>query len=67
MRQTQILGPPCACAECRQAGVDTLPSVVNQRTGEQLHGYHAKNWHAARDKFLADFKRVAGVPFPEVS
>jgi hypothetical protein len=42
MRQTQILGPPCACAECRQAGVDTLPQVLNEKTGEALHGYPLK-------------------------
>jgi hypothetical protein len=65
MKPTQALGEPCGCAECRQAGVDTVPSVVNDRTGEQLHGYPLKRWHAARDQFLADFKKAAGVPFEE--
>lgn len=55
---TQTLGDPCPCAECRQAGVSDLPSVVNTKTGEQTHGYPLKRWHAARDQFLADYKRA---------
>lgn len=56
---TQTLGDPCSCAECRQAGVDTLPSVVNTKTGESLHGYPLKRWIDARDKFVADYKRAS--------
>lgn len=57
--RTQTLSAPCGCAECRQAGVSTLPQVVNEKTGEALHGYSLKRWHAARDQFLADYKRAS--------
>lgn len=57
---SQQLREPCHCAECRQAGVDALESVVNTKTGEALHGYPLKRWHAARDKFLATARKIAG-------
>lgn len=62
MKPRQAMGDPCSCGECLQAGVSDRPSVIDTKTGEQLHGYHLKGWLTERDKFLTEFRRVAGVP-----
>lgn len=65
MKAIQVLGDPCGCAECYQAGVSDQQTVIDMRTGAELHGYEKKRWYEARDQFLRDFKAWAGVPFEQ--
>lgn len=62
MKPRQAMGAPCHCGECLQAGVSDRPSVIDTKTGEQLHGYSLRRWHEARDTFITAFRRAAGVP-----
>lgn len=54
--------PPCCCAECRQAGVDTLEQVRDPHTGRFLHGHALRRWYEARAEFKKRARQAVGKP-----
>lgn len=55
MKIEDFRAAPCACPECRQAGVTDLERVRDPQTGRLLHGSELRRWYEAR----AQFKRLA--------
>lgn len=51
MRAIDIIGDPCSCGECRQAGISHEPIRRDPKTGAWMHGYTLKAWYEARAKF----------------
>ena len=49
---------PCKCLDCQQAGVSDRPQIRDPQTGENLHGYRLKRYHAAADAALARIRRT---------
>jgi hypothetical protein len=58
IRREDFVRPPCTCAECRQAGVDTQEQVRDPDSGKWLHGYALKRYYDAADRCLAGFQQL---------
>jgi hypothetical protein len=50
---------PCACPECRQAGVDEKPQLRDPQSGRWLHGYDLRRNYDAADRFRAQLKALS--------
>lgn len=53
MKPEDMIGAPCRCPECFQAGVSEKELRRDPRSGEWLHGQNLRRWYAARDEFFA--------------
>ena len=55
-RVPPLSGEPCACDDCRVAGVTSL-AVVRTPNGE-LHGVALARWYAARERAVQAIQRL---------
>ena len=60
MKYSDVIGDPCACPQCMQAGVSEVAVRRDPRSGAWLHGYDLTRWYQAREQFLTRARAAVG-------